>query len=469
MELKGIKSIHFIGICGYIMGATAVMLKKIGYQVTGSDQDAYPPSTEVVKEAGIRCFEKYSPFNLGASDLVVIGNHIRSDNPEAKTAIKKNLTVISLPELIGKIFTDKRRIVIAGTHGKTTTTSLIAWVMQAAGLDPSYLVGGIIQNTGRGFKLGKGDFFVVEGDEYRTAFFDQRPKFLHYHPEIAVLTTCEFDHPDYFASLVEVKNTFFKFLNQVPDNGLVVLGVDSSENAKIFKELKKPKISYGLSKRAKCVGFDIKPGLPTRFKVKLGDELLGDFEIFLPGSINVQNALASIAVGHHLGISNKNIKKAIASFKGVKRRFEIMGKVKGVTVIDDYAHHPTKIRKTLSAARTIYKKNKIYCVFEPHTYSRTKALLIDYAQAFGKADEVIIAKLMPAREADQEPSISSREVIQAIKEYHPRVKLILKLSEILKYLTSQVDQGDVVMIMSVGGLNNLARRLIDAIKISKAD
>ncbi len=463
MELKGIKSIHFIGICGYIMSAMAVMLKKMGYQISGSDQDAYPPGTQVIDKAKIKRFKNYSPTNLNSPDLVVIGNHIRSNNPEAQAAIKKGLEVNSLPELIGKIFADKKRIVVAGTHGKTTTTSLIAWCLETAGRDPSYLVGGIIRNTGKGFKLGKGDFFVIEGDEYRTAFFDQRPKFFHYQPEVAVLTTCELDHPDYFASFLEVKKTFLKFLNLMPQNGLVVAGVDDPNVAAIIKEIKSPQITYGLTSKAKYRGVDIRLGSTVKFKAKADDEFLGEFSLLLPGKINVQNALAAIAVAHCLGIPLEKIQQGVASFQGVKRRFEIVGKPREVTVIDDYAHHPTKIGKTLSAAKTRYKQNKIYCVFEPHTYSRTKTLLAGYARAFSQADEVIIARLMPAREKGQKPTITSRRVVAAIKKYHSNVKLIPKSSAILKYLSAEVNQGDVIIIMSVGGLDNLARRLASAI------
>jgi len=463
-QLKNIRSIHFIGICGYIMSAAAVMLKKMGYKITGSDQDAYPPGTEMIDKAGIKWFRKYSSSNLDSPDLVVVGNHIKSDNSEAQTAIKKKLAVVSLPELIAKIFADKKRIVIAGTHGKTTTSSLIAWVLETANLNPSYLIGGIMQNTDQGFKLGKGDFFVIEGDEYRTAFFDQRPKFFHYKPDIAIFTTCEFDHPDYFESFLEVKKVFLKFLNLVPEEGLIILGVDDSDIFKIQKGVDRPKISYGLNEKAQCRGFDIEYGTPAKFKVRIGDEFLGEFKIFLPGKINIQNALAAIAVAHHLGIDIEKIQKGISSFKGVKRRFEIVGQVKGVAVIDDYAHHPTKIRKTLAAARTRYRKNKIYCIFEPHTYSRTKTLLVDYAQAFKQADEVVIAKLMPSREAGQKPSISSQEVVRAIKKYNSNVKLIPQSLKILEYLVGEVRKGDVVIIMSVGGLDNLAQKLVERLK-----
>jgi len=456
--------IHFIGICGYIMSAMAVMLKQMGNEVSGSDQNAYPPVTDVIDRAQIKRFENHSPANLGNPDLVVIGNHIQEDNIEAKEAIKRKLNVVSLPELIGKIFTDKKRIVIGGTHGKTTTSSLIAWVLESAGLDPSFLVGGILKNNDSGFKLGKGNFFVIEGDEYRTAFFDKSPKFFHYKPDIAVLTTCEFDHPDYFKNLFEVKKTFTKFLELVPKDGLALCGTDDPNVDRIFEKIKKPKISYGLGKTSSYQAFDLRFGDVTNFKVKKSEELFGEFQTKLSGIINVQNALAAIAVADYLGTKVEKIQKAIATFEGAKRRFEIIGKPKGITVIDDYAHHPTKIKKTLAAARTKYKTNKIYCVFEPHTYSRTKALISDYAQAFDGADEVIISELMPAREAGQKPTITSEEVVASIKKYNSNVKFIPKPLQIMDYLIPLAKTGNVVIIMSVGGLDNLASKLTKAIK-----
>jgi len=456
--------IHFIGICGYIMSAMAVMLKEMGNEVSGSDQNAYAPATDVIDRARIKRFGNHSPENLGNPDLVVIGNHIQEDNIEAKEAIKRKLNVVSLPELIGKIFTDKKRIVIGGTHGKTTTSSLIAWVLESAGLDPSYLIGGILKNNESGFNLGKGNFFVIEGDEYRTAFFDKSPKFFHYKPYVAVLTTCEMDHPDYFKNLSEVKKTFIKFLELVPKDGLALCGIDDFNVDRIFKKIKKPKISYSLNKTSDYQAFDLRFGDVTNFKVKKSKELLGEFQTKLSGIINVQNALAAIAVADYLGIKFEKIQKAITTFEGAKRRFEIIGSPKGITVIDDYAHHPTKIKKTLAAARTKYRTNKIYCVFEPHTYSRTKALISDYAQAFNQANEVIISKLMPAREAGQKPTITSERVVASIKKYNSNAKFIPESLQIMEYLIPLIKTGDVVIIMSVGGLDNLASKLVKAIK-----
>jgi UDP-N-acetylmuramate: L-alanyl-gamma-D-glutamyl-meso-diaminopimelate ligase len=462
--LKGVKSIHFIGVCGYIMSAMAIMLKQMGYRVSGSDQDAYPPATVVIDNSGIKRFKKHSPANLGNCDLVVVGNHIREDNPESRAAFKQKLRVVSLPELIGQVFAGKKKIVVAGTHGKTTTTSFIAWVLETAGLKPSYLIGGLMRNTGRGFKLNSGDFFVIEGDEYRTAFFDRRPKFLHYQPDIAVLTTCELDHPDYFKNLSEVEERFGQFLKLTPEDGLVVAGADDPRVERIAKAVKRPKIYYGLSSQADYQAFDLNLGETSSFKVREKGKFLGEFEILLPGVINVQNSLAAVGLADYLGVDREKIKKALASFKGANRRFEVLGQARGITVIDDYAHHPTKIRKTLAAARTRYQKNKIYCLFQPHTYSRTKALLADYARAFNQADEVIIAPLMPAREAGQKPTIDSAQVVKAIKAYHRNVKLLSGPREIIDYLVARLLPDDVVIVMSVGGMDGLGRRLLQSLK-----
>lgn len=457
MPLKGVKKIHFIGICGYAMSGAAVLLKKMGYQVTGSDHSAYPPATEVIDQAKIPWHKDFNPQNLQSPDLVVIGNHVQKTNTEAQAAIKKGLSVVSLPELIAKIFSDKKRIVIAGTHGKTTTTAMISWLLETAGLKPSYLIGGMMKNTDRGFSLDGGKYFVIEGDEYRTAFFDNRPKIFHYQPDIAVLTACEFDHPDFFPDLAAVQKVFADFLDLVPSKGLIVASLDCPQVATLFKKIKKPKISFGLKKKADYQAVDIRHAKKeVKFKVRKKNQAWAEFRITLPGEINVQNALAAIAVADHLEIDLKKIQKGLASFGGVKRRFEIVSQAGGVTVIDDYAHHPTKIKKTLAAARTRYPKSKIYCVFEPHTYSRTKTLLDDYGRAFQGADQVVVAKLMPAREKDQKPTITSEQVVAAIKKNHPRAILIPTSSEIIKELVSRVKSGDVIIIMSVGGLNHLA-------------
>jgi len=432
-----------------------MILKEMGYKVTGSDEDAYPPGATVIDRGKIRRFGKYSPSNLEARpDLVIIGNHVKGNNPEVREAMKRKLKIFSLPRLIGEIFARKKSIVIAGTHGKTTTTALISWILESAGLSPSYLIGGIMRNTQRGFNLGKGDFFVIEGDEYRTAFFDKKPKFFYYKPKIAVLNNCEFDHPDYFKDIAMVKNNFFRFLKLVPKKCLVVGGVDDPNVAFLFKKIKRPKISYGLNKIADYQGFDFRFGKKTmKFKVRKNGNFFGEFKTFLTGEINVKNTLAGITIADYLGIELEKIQKGVMSFRGVDRRFEVVSKAKGIIIIDDYAHHPTKIKGTLSAAKTRYRKNKIFCVFEPHTYSRTRALLSDYAQSFRGADEVIVAKLMPAREKDQKPTITSQEVVKEIGKYNKDVKFISKSSEIMVYLALKLSKGDVVIVMSVGGMS----------------
>lgn len=460
-KLKKIKKIHFIGVCGYIMSAAAAMLAKIGYQVSGSDESAYPPGTEVVDRAGVKRFENYSALNLQGADLVVIGNHINQDNVEARFAFQESFPVMSLPQLIGQLFSDKQRLVVAGTHGKSTTTALIAWCLRQAGLEPSYLVGGVMKNTGQGFNLGKGDYLVIEGDEYRTSFFDNQPKFFHYRPKIAVLTNCELDHPDFFKDLAAVKKTFQQFLNFLPNDGLAVLGIDCPATAGLATNAK---LTFGLTKKADYQAVGIRFEKKTQFQVKKKGRFLSEFTLSLPGEINVQNALAAITVSDYLGASLTTIKKAIASFQGVGRRFEIVGQPGGITVVDDYAHHPTKISKTLAAARSYHRQGKIYAIFEPHTYSRTKALLFEYGKAFSQADEVIIASLMPAREKGQKPIISSQDVVHAISLHHSRAIFLDSDEKIINHLAGRAQKGDLVILMSVSGMNNLAGRIFDAIQ-----
>ena len=463
-KLKNTKRIHFIGVCGYLMSAVAAMLARLGYQVSGSDDEAYPPGTEIVDQAGIKRFEKYSALHLGQVDLVVIGNQIEADNPEARKALTGGFQVVSVPQLIGQLFQDKQRLVVAGTHGKSTTTALISWCLEQAGFKPSYLIGGVMKNTGQGFRLADGDYLVIEGDEYRTSFFDPQPKFLHYQPQIAVVTNCELDHPDFFTDLPAVKKAFGEFLNLVPDHGLAVLGVDCPAVVELASKLKKPKLTYGLKSQADYQAVKIQFTATTQFQVQKKGKNLAEFQLALPGEINVQNALAAIAVADYLKIDLVALKKSLADFQGVGRRLEIVGRPKDIIVIDDYAHHPTQIRQVLAAVRSRYPQGKIYAVFEPHTFSRTKALLAGYAGAFGAAEAVVIAPLMPARESGQPATISSAEVVRTIGRHQPQVVFLDQEEKIISHLLDRIKQKDIIIIMSVGGLNGLARRVVDAIQ-----
>lgn len=462
--MEKLKRVHFIGVCGYLMSAAAAMLARLGYQVSGSDDKAYPPGTEIVDQAGIKRFEKYSARHLGQVDLVVIGNQIEMDNPEARKALAGGFQVVSVPQLISQLFHDKQRLVVAGTHGKSTTAALISWCLEQAGFKPSYLIGGLMRNTGLSFQLGQGDYLVIEGDEYRTSFFDQQPKFLHYQPHIAVVTNCELDHPDFFTDLPAVKKVFEEFLNLVPGYGLAVFGVDDSAVAELASKFKKPKLTYGFNHQADYRGIKIQFGAATRFQVQKKGKNLAEFQLTLPGEINVQNALAAIAVVDYLKVDLAVLKKAVADFQGVGRRLEIVGRPKGVTVIDDYAHHPTQIRQVLAAVRRRYPQGKIYAVFEPHTYSRTKALLAGYAGAFGAAEAVVIAPLLPARESNQPAAISSEEVVRAISHYQQSVVFLDQEEKIISHLLARIKSKDIVIIMSVGGRHGLARRIVDAIQ-----
>lgn len=457
--------VHFIGICGYLMNGVAITLKEQGYKITGSDQDAYPPTTTLLKEKGINWHPCYSPNNLKEKpDLVIIGNHISPENPEAKEAIKQKLKILSLPELIYQIFKNKKRIVVAGTHGKTTTTSMIAWILQNSGLDPSYLIGGIMKNTNKGYHTGQGKYVVIEGDEYRTAFFDPKPKILHYCPDIAVLTTCELDHPDYFKNLQQTKKAFLDFLEMIPRSGFIVLGVDDPNVFSLQRKVARKIISYGVSAQADYQAKNITHvnGQPN-FEVVCKGKRLAKLSLQLPGLINIQNALAAVTVCHQLKISVAQIKKALASFPGARRRFEVIGIKNDIVIVDDYAHHPTKILATLKAAQEKYPQKRIIAVFEPHTYSRTKVLFKEYLRSLKIADKIIFAPLLPAREKGQPETVTSKDLVKELREIHPAASYLEK-EKIVEYLINDLKKGDVVVIMSVSGLDNLAKRLFNRLK-----
>lgn len=465
LAIKSSDHIHFIGICGYLMSGVAITLKQQGFQITGSDENAYPPTTDLLKKEGVKV-TSYSPDNLiKRPALVVIGNHVNADNVEVQAAQKQNLKITSLPALIYQLFSDKKRIVVAGTHGKTTTASLIAWILKSCDLDPSYLIGGLIRNTHQGYRSGQGEYVVIEGDEYKTAFFDTQPKIFHYHPDIAVLTTCEFDHPDYFQNLDQVKETFIRFLNQVSENGIAILNVDDANIASFQKQIKPKIATCGFSDQA---DYRIQKVLyqpdHTEFEINYDGKILATFSLKLPGQINVQNAAGAIAVAHQLNIPQEKIKKALSSFFGVSRRFEVIFENQDLAIIDDYAHHPTKISETIKAARLRYPQSHLWVIFEPHTYSRTRALFPDYVQSLKNADQIILSPLLPARERNKTPTIKSQDIVKELASINKKAFYFAQKKDLIQYLVNHWQRKSVILIMSVSGLDNLAQDLKVALK-----
>src|SRR6185503_6244143 len=391
-------TIHFIGICGTAMATLAALFKRKGYDVQGSDENVYPPMSTFLESEKIRTLTGYNADHITTSiDLVVVGNAISRGNAELEAVLDKKMRYCSLPEAVREHFLwTSRSIVIAGTHGKTTTTSLTGWLLVHAGLDPSILVGGIARNLGNGgssYRLGTGRDFVIEGDEYDSAFFDKTAKFLKYLPDVAVINNIEFDHADIYADLDEVRLAFRRLANLVPRTGLLLLGIDSPDAAALETSAVSPVETFGLGGGATWQAHDLRTrdGM-TRFDVRRRGEPYGAFESPLLGVHNVRNALAAIAVGARAGMGPDQLAEGLRAFTGIKRRLEVIGIARGVTVLDDFAHHPTAVYETLAALRTGYPDRRIWAVFEPRSASSCRRVFQEaFSAAFGAADEVILA------------------------------------------------------------------------------
>src|SRR5277367_4268739 len=379
--LSEIKSVHFVGIGGTAMAAVAAALRDKGFTVSGSDQNVYPPMSTFLAAKKIDVMQGYAEPNLAHKpDLVVIGNAISRGNPEAEYVLEKKLRYCSLPELLKEFFIrGKRSIVVAGTHGKTTTTSLLTWVFEHNGLNPSYLIGGIPNNFSQGARFTDSEWFIIEGDEYDTAFFDKRSKFVHYQPEIAIINNLEFDHADIFENLDAVKKTFSQFIRLVPRNGLLLGNGDDANLAPLLDVTHCPVKKFGLGGDYAVYAFNIRYG-PTATEFEIPSF---KFHLNMVGELNVRNALAVIACAKHCGLSNKQIQSAFDTFKGVKRRMEVRGIAGGVTVVDDFGHHPTAIRETLRALRLRYSHQRIWAVFEPRSNTtRRNIFQLELAESF---------------------------------------------------------------------------------------
>ena len=463
---------HLIGICGTAMASLAGMLEANGHRVTGSDENVYPPMSTMLESLGIRIMRGYDAAHLTpAPDCVVVGNAIPRGNPEVEETLKRRLVYRSLPDVLKEEFIRGRRpLVIAGTHGKTTTTSLAAWVIDQAGLDPSFLVGGVVQNFGVSFRVTDSDYFVIEGDEYDTAYFDKGPKFMHYLPEIAVINNIEFDHADIYKDLEAVKLAFRRLMNLVPGNGKLIVGWDSppvrdvvaSFGARLFTQLE----TFGTCDDAKWQARDIdySDGL-TRFSVYRDGSEWSRFSTPLIGEFNVRNCMAVIVAADAWGIERRAIADALTSFKSVRRRLEVRGEVNGITVIDDFAHHPTAVRETLAALRVKYKDRRLVAVFEPRSRTSSHSTFQqNYIDAFAPADYVIVSRVYDAqRAAEMGGVLDIEKLIEDIASQTKPAQAITDVAEIVETLKLELRSGDVIAIMSNGGFGGIHEKLLAAL------
>ncbi len=504
--------IYFIGIGGIAMSAAAGIAKSLGYEVQGSDsKEVYDPTLKVLKDNEINFKVGYNVKNVeeSKSDLYIISAGEDLNNPEVKYVYDNNLQHCSFSELLHHLSLDNLRIVVTGTHGKSTTSGLVGHI--AKNLDnSSFVVGGVLQNYERNFHHGDGHYFVFEGDEYKAEFDDPTPKFHFYKPDILVLTNLEYDHPDLFPSLESLEQEFKLLIEAMPEDGLIIYNADDAILPKLVHASNVTSVGFGIDNEADIKAENIKyEGDYTTIEVfnknssKISSKLLGQtesYKIQLPGKINVYNALAAIALFRTLGFSQEQIALDLVSYKGIKRRFELVGVKNGITLIDDYAHHPTAVRETLDAARLRYsppsqelssakggvpsaaggggkKLGKIWAIFEPHTFSRTKATLEDLAKSFNAADEVLISEIYPAREKKSDASITSQQVVDAIISGAPsplargdvpsasegqrgrNIRLVDNKAQALEILKSEAKTGDVIIVMAVGDFNRLAYEL----------
>lgn len=465
---------HLIGICGTAMASLAGMLQARGHHVTGSDLNVYPPMSTMLQDLGINVFTGFKREHLTpAPDCVVVGNAIPRGNPEVEETLRRKLLYRSQAEVVKEEFIRGRHsLTVAGTHGKTTTTSIAAWVIDQGELDPSFLIGGVAQNFGCSFRVTNSDYFIIEADEYDTAYFDKGPKFMHYLPELAIVNNIEFDHADIYKDLDAVKLAFRRFMNLVPENGRLIAGWDSpnvrtvveSFGERLFTQVE----TFGTDKSAKWQirNADFSSRL-SRFEVVCENQPWGEFQTPLLGEFNLLNCLAVIVAADAWGISKEKIGNALATFQNVKRRAEVRGEERGVTVIDDFAHHPTAVRETLRALRARYSDRRLIAVFEPRSWSSRLAVFQqDYANAFAAADYVVIAEVFDSQKVTEKGrALDTTELIDAISQQGKPAFALPDADRIVAHILPELRSGDVVAIMSNGGFGGIHEKILKALQV----
>lgn len=465
---------HLIGICGTAMASLAGMLQARGHKVSGSDQNVYPPMSTQLEALDIEIMSGYKAENVDTPrDCTVVGNTIMRGNPELEELLDRKLLYRSQAEVVRDEFIRGRHsLVVAGTHGKTTTTSIAAWVCEVGGLDPTFLVGGVVQNFGQSFRVTNSDYFVIEGDEYDTAFFDKKPKFMSYLPEIAIVNNIEFDHADIYKDLDAIKWQFSRLMNLVPGNGRLICGIDSpvvgevlsSMEGKLFTTVE----TYGLSGEAKWQARNITfSSAGTQFEIYRSGEKWGEFTTRMFGEFNVRNCLAVIIAADAWGISQAKMQQAFDTFESVKRRMEVRGVERGVTVIDDFAHHPTAVDETLKALRQRYEENRLIAVFEPRSRSsRLSVFEEQYRRAFAHADHVIIAGVFNPEDAKRfgDTLLDVDKLVADIAATGKPASTFPDADAIVEHLAPQLQDGDVVAIMSNGGFGAIHDKLLQTLK-----
>src|SRR5882724_10967263 len=460
------RNFHCLGICGTAMASVAAALQERGFKVTGSDENVYPPMSSFLQGKGIALKQGYRAENIpGDADIVVIGNVMKRGNPEVEAVLNRKLFYLSLPEVLKNYFLRGRHnLVVTGTHGKTTTTALLAWIMEKAGRKPGYLIGGLPKNFGQGARLNDSKYFVIEGDEYDTAFFDKRSKFVHYLPELVIVNNIEFDHADIFNNLDEIKLSFRRLFNIVPQNGMILLNGDDANCVDVARQLQP------LMAQIEEVGFSENCARRIReasYSSNGSSFILGEdkFEMPLVGEFNVRNAAMAVSAARFYGVSLVNIRKGLKSFKGIARRQEVRGEVRGVTVIDDFAHHPTAIRETLRALQHRYPGSRIWAVFEPRSNTTRRAVFQhELPDALKLADGVFISQIARLDQIPEKERLDPQAVMKSIAAAGRPAFYEPDAAHIIEKLVPLLKKKDVVAVFSNGGFDGIHGKLLERLR-----
>jgi UDP-N-acetylmuramate: L-alanyl-gamma-D-glutamyl-meso-diaminopimelate ligase len=468
MKTTNSKHIHLIGICGTAMASLAGMLRERGHRVTGSDAAAYPPMSTFLEGLGIPVAQPFAEANLNPRpDLVVVGNALSRGNVELERLLDQRIPFCSLPQILHDEFlVGKEVLVVAGTHGKTTTTSMLAWIFESAGLQPSFLIGGIAENFGSSFGLGAGKHFILEGDEYDTAFFDKGPKFLHYFPDSLILTSVEFDHADIYKDLDAVETAFKRLVNLVPRRGKIVAFDSGKSMQRCLAKAFCPVESYGASDRASWKISNLKLGAErTTWSVLRSGNLWADFDFALGGEYNVWNATAAAALAANCGVSKDAIAHALSTFRSVKRRLEVKAEVNGITIIDDFAHHPTAIEQTIRALRARYSGRRLWVVLEPRSNTMRRNVLQEaLSRSLALADQVIVAAIFKSEAIPEPERLDLNQVVAEIKKHGKQARVLPDADAIVQALAPELVPGDVVAILSNGGFGGIYEKLPERLR-----
>jgi UDP-N-acetylmuramate: L-alanyl-gamma-D-glutamyl-meso-diaminopimelate ligase len=458
--MSQIKHFHFIGICGTAMGSAAAAFRQLGHKITGSDNAVYPPMSTMLESHGIEIASGYKAENLPEdADMYVVGNAVSRGNPEVEALLERKLPYTSLPELLKwEVMQGKRNFVVSGTHGKTTTTSILTWLLEHAGKNPGYLIGGVPDNFDVGARYSDSECFVIEGDEYDTAFFDKRSKFLHYLPEAVIVNNIEFDHADIFNTLDDILLTFSRLLRVVPRNGKVFLNGDEANCRKLLEACPAPAVTVGTGEDCE-VRLRVTSAAPEHTDFELNGVA---FRLPMVGEFNARNAAMAICVARFAGLSDSDIRAALLEFRGVKRRQTERGKVHGITIIDDFGHHPTAIRETLRGLRQKYPQSRLWALFEPRSNtSRRNTLQGELIDALKEADGSIIAAVnmpekVPAGQLLDVDAVAAAVSASGRPSYHER-----NVDAIIERLKPLAKEGDVVIVFSNGGFEGIHGKLMD--------